>query len=151
MLHNQKDLLIATTDLNALPVPAVGCDSSLSWAASARHLAQTRTPTELYADMGTLIKQQQSLHRVAGFPHLVITGGEPLIPKWQRRYPELFELFDQNMEITFETNGTYELLPAFQKYLASKHEQGWNFTFSVSPKLSISGEERDRTLPPSAV
>jgi len=87
--------------------------------------------------------------------HLVITGGEPLLG-WQRAYPDL--LNHQSMknlkEITFETNGTQPLSREFRHYLRiewlSKH---WNreITFSVSPKLSCSGEKREDAIIPEIV
>ena len=86
--------------------------------------------------------------------HLVITGGEPLLG-WQRAYPDL--LSNENMralkEITFETNGTQELSQDFKIYL-----QKWKInreknalTFSVSPKLSISGEKWEEAIRPEIV
>jgi hypothetical protein len=59
-------------------------------------------------------------------------------------------------EITFETNGTQELSKDFKDYL---DRWGWgvpgNFdrqiTFSVSPKLSVSGEKWDEAIKPEIV
>ena len=55
--------------------------------------------------------------------------------------------------ITFETNGTQELSDSFTAYL-----QGWDYirdwkgiTFSVSPKLSISGEMKEHAIYPDIV
>jgi organic radical activating enzyme len=88
--------------------------------------------------------------------HLVITGGEPLLG-WQRAYPDLLSHPDMLglKEITFETNGTQKLTPEFKKYL-----QEWaqnppfasrEVTFSVSAKLSCSGEERSEAIRPDVV
>jgi organic radical activating enzyme len=87
--------------------------------------------------------------------HLVITGGEPLLG-WQRAYPELLshQYMRQLKEITFETNGTQELTPEFKEYL-----QDWTMdlpgercvTFSVSAKLSCSGESRHEAIKPEIV
>ena len=92
--------------------------------------------------------------------HLVITGGEPLLG-WQRAYPDLLDhpLMKGLKEITFETNGTQKLTPEFKTYL-----QRWRtgvddlgsgvpreITFSVSAKLSCSGEERSDAILPSVV
>jgi 6-pyruvoyltetrahydropterin 2'-reductase len=86
--------------------------------------------------------------------HLVITGGEPLLG-WQRAYPELLsnEKMRSLKEITFETNGTQELSQDLSIYL-----QQWKInreknalTFSVSPKLSISGEKWEEAICPSII
>jgi 6-pyruvoyltetrahydropterin 2'-reductase len=87
--------------------------------------------------------------------HLVITGGEPLLG-WQRAYPEL--LSHPRMlylkELTFETNGTQPLSPEFSKYIQDiwHYSKGWNsLTFSVSAKLSCSGESREEAIRPDIV
>jgi organic radical activating enzyme len=86
--------------------------------------------------------------------HLVITGGEPLLG-WQRAYPDLLEhpKMHDLKEITFETNGTQELSKEFKEYL----ELTWSLdfskqlTFSVSPKLSCSGESRAEAIRPDII
>ena len=90
--------------------------------------------------------------------HLVITGGEPLLG-WQRAYPELLEhpLMSDLREITFETNGTQPLSDEFRKYLRQwnqarwPHGNGGEITFSVSAKLSVSGEKREDAIKPDIV
>jgi 7-carboxy-7-deazaguanine synthase len=71
-------------------------------------------------------------------PHLVITGGEPLLQQ-----PALVELLAELSPMRYvevETNGT--LAPA--RELALRVDQ-WN----VSPKLANSGEERERRILPA--
>jgi organic radical activating enzyme len=88
--------------------------------------------------------------------HLVITGGEPLLG-WQRAYPDL--LSHPKMaglkEITFETNGTQKLTPEFKDYLMQWQMPDLEFqreiTFSVSAKLSCSGEARHEAIKPDVV
>jgi organic radical activating enzyme len=88
--------------------------------------------------------------------HLVITGGEPLLG-WQRSYPDLLE--NSRMaglkEITFETNGTQMLTEEFHDYLFKDWTRfGRNYdqlTFSVSPKLSVSGEAWKDAICPEVV
>jgi organic radical activating enzyme len=73
-------------------------------------------------------------------PHLVITGGEPLLQQ-----PALVELVGELLPMRYvevETNGT--LAPA--RELALRVDQ-WN----VSPKLANSGEERERRILPEAL
>ena len=88
--------------------------------------------------------------------HLVITGGEPLLG-WQRAYPDL--LNHPNMaglkEITFETNGTQVLTPLFKeeliKWSNTNHQLNRLVTFSVSPKLTVSGEKWEDAICPAVV
>jgi organic radical activating enzyme len=88
--------------------------------------------------------------------HLVITGGEPLLG-WQKAYPDLLDhpRMADLQEITFETNGTQPLTKEFEDYLMK-----WQFpedfkvrevTFSVSAKLSCSGESRDEAIKPEVL
>ena len=53
-------------------------------------------------------------------------------------------------EITFETNGTQELSNEFSKFLTNSflYEE---ITFSVSPKLSVSGEKWEDAIKPDIV
>jgi len=86
--------------------------------------------------------------------HLVITGGEPLLG-WQRAYAELLShpgMADLK-NITFETNGTQELHEDFREYLIDWADAvpGREVTFSVSAKLSASGESWDDAIKPKIV
>ena len=84
--------------------------------------------------------------------HLVITGGEPLLG-WQRAYAEL--LSHPGMEdirnITFETNGTQELREDFKTFLDEWYRADKEITFSVSAKLSASGEKWEDAICPDIV
>jgi organic radical activating enzyme len=87
--------------------------------------------------------------------HLVITGGEPLLG-WQRAYPELLghEKMKSLKHLTFETNGTQMLTTEFASWLHREfhHDRGiHSVTFSISPKLSISGEKREDAIKPEVV
>lgn len=161
MLHNQKDLITSSNRVTDLPVPSIGCDSSLSWAKSSKHLATEYTPIELAFKVLELIKQK--MHTIPTGKediHLVITGGEPLIPKWQKLLPYFFIKYSEICSdigmpfknVTFETNGTYglkeELVSTFNSV---KTLHGVLVTFSVSPKLSISGESIEKSLSVPAV
>ena len=90
-----------------------------------------------------------------GGAHLVITGGEPLLG-WQKAYPDLLRLLkDQGlMDVTFETNGTQELGKELRLFINDENiytESGIEFTFSVSPKLSVSGETTSDAIKPMTV
>jgi 6-pyruvoyltetrahydropterin 2'-reductase len=84
--------------------------------------------------------------------HLVITGGEPLLG-WQRAYPELLEQPGmRDLEnVTFETNGTQTIDDAFGSYLHRWNNGYTELTFSVSPKLSASGEAWTDAICPAVV
>jgi 7-carboxy-7-deazaguanine synthase len=137
---------------NLLPLVSTGCDSYASWDPRFKHLSPV-LDTDSIADaiVDTLPYKEWKDE------HLVITGGEPLLG-WQRAYPDLLEhpKMKALKEITFETNGTQDLDIPFFDYL---DRWGWghpgNFdrqiTFSVSPKLSVSGETWDDAIKPEIV
>ena len=135
---------------NSLPLVSTGCDSYASWDPRFKHLSPVLS-TDSIAD--TIMDMLP--HKRWEDEHLVITGGEPLLG-WQRAYPELLE--NSNMqalaELTFETNGTQKLDPAFYEYMQMEWvmERGYEtLTFSVSPKLSVSGEKWDEAICPDVV
>lgn len=93
----------------------------------------------------------------SGFPNfamsIFLTGGEPLLPGWQKAYPELIEeIFDRslhsldNFYLTIETNGTQRLIDPFFNCLLDI-----NAHFSVSLKLRASGEPWEKTFNPDAL
>jgi 7-carboxy-7-deazaguanine synthase len=133
-----------------LPLVSTGCDSYASWDPRFKDLSTTYETDVIAKSIVQTLPFKEWRDE-----HLVITGGEPLLG-WQRAYPDLLEQPEMaNLkEITFETNGTQKLDPAFKKYL---HK--WEFasgvkrevTFSVSVKLSCSGESREEALQPDVV
>jgi len=134
------------TSYDSLPLVTTGCDSYASWHPKFKHLSPTMTIDEIVDRMIALLP-----NGVWGGVHLVITGGEPLLPGWQKIYPELLrhpKLADLK-HITFETNGTQELSLEFENYLYM--ERRYQTTFSISPKLSVSGEPREKAIRPEIV
>jgi 7-carboxy-7-deazaguanine synthase len=129
-----------------LPLVTTGCDSYASWHPKFKHLSPSMSIDEVAAKMIELLPNNEW-----GGVHLVITGGEPLLPGWQKIYPELLKhpLLADLKHITFETNGTQELLQDFENYLYM--ERRYQTTFSVSPKLSVSGEPREKAIRPEIV
>jgi 7-carboxy-7-deazaguanine synthase len=136
-------------DYKKLPLVSTGCDSYASWDPRFKHLSPVRPTDDIVNDIMAMLPHNRWMDE-----HLVITGGEPLLG-WQRAYPEL--LSNEKMrglkEITFETNGTQELSQDLTVYL-----QQWKInreknalTFSVSPKLSISGEKWSEAICPSII
>ena len=135
-----------------LPLVSTGCDSYASWDPRFKHLSPVLdTDSVAQAIVDSLPYKEWKEE------HLVITGGEPLLG-WQRAYPDLLNhpKMKALKEITFETNGTQDLTKEFKDYL---ERWGWghpgNFdrqlTFSVSPKLSVSGEKWDDAIKPEII
>ena len=136
-------------DYKKLPLVSTGCDSYASWDPRFKHLSPVRPTDDIVDDIMAMLPHNRWMDE-----HLVITGGEPLLG-WQRAYPDLLsnEKMRSLKEITFETNGTQELSQDLSIYL-----QQWKInreknalTFSVSPKLSISGEKWEEAICPSII
>jgi 7-carboxy-7-deazaguanine synthase len=135
---------------NELPLVTTGCDSYASWDPRFKDLSPMLT-TDAIADAVVDSLPEKSWQD----EHLVITGGEPLLG-WQRAYPDLLDhpRMEGLKEITFETNGTQRLDPKFKEYLLNWgiEKRGWSrLTFSVSAKLSCSGEARNEAIRPDIV
>ena len=136
-------------DYTELPLVSTGCDSYASWDPQFKDLSPMLESNAIVNRIMEILPQKRWEDE-----HLVITGGEPLLG-WQRAYPDLLSHASMNRlkEITFETNGTQKLDPKFKEYLTD-----WAFgsdereiTFSVSAKLSCSGESRHEAIQPEIV
>ena len=152
-LSSERDVIAIKaedyTDYKSLPLVSTGCDSYASWDPRFKHLSPVLTTDSIVDSIMDILPHNRWLDE-----HLVITGGEPLLG-WQRAYPDLLsnEKMRSLKEITFETNGTQELSQDLTVYL-----QQWKInreknalTFSVSPKLSISGEKWSEAICPSII
>ena len=138
-------------EYGSLPLVSTGCDSYASWDPRFKHLSPVLS-TDSIADaiVDTLPYKEWRDE------HLVITGGEPLLG-WQKAYPDLLEhpKMQSLKELTFETNGTQLITDEFDEYLFQEwtrfgRDYG-NITFSVSPKLSISGEKWEDAIRPEVI
>lgn len=134
-----------------LPLVSTGCDSYASWDPRFKGLSpllEVDSIAKSIVDMLPTKTWQQE--------HLVITGGEPLLG-WQKSYEKLLEhpLMQSLDELTFETNGTQMLTEEFNEYLFQEWTRfGRDYdklTFSVSPKLSVSGEKWEDAIKPDVV
>lgn len=137
------------TEYKALPLVSTGCDSYASWDVRFKHLSPVVSTDGLADSIMDLLPYKEWKDE-----HLVITGGEPLLG-WQRSYPDLLNhpKMISLKELTFETNGTQDLSDEFRKYLNNnwtkpRREQ---LTFSISPKLSVSGETWEDAIRPEIV
>jgi organic radical activating enzyme len=133
-----------------LPLVSTGCDSYASWHPEFKDFSPMLTSDAIVERIMEILPWKSWQDE-----HLVITGGEPLLG-WQRAYPDLLD--HENMkslkEITFETNGTQNLTDEFKEYLGDWVGNGYSsrgLTFSVSPKLSASGEKRSEAIRPDII
>lgn len=145
-------------DFLSLPLVNTGCDSYASWHPDFKHLSPVLETSAVIDAMLDLTPNKHWVQDNGNDVHLVITGGEPLLG-WQRSYEELLsnpKMADLK-NLTFETNGTQKLQENFKEYLRKwnqerfPHGNGGEVTFSVSPKLSASGEAWDDAIQPEIV
>ena len=154
-MSKERDIVAIKADdfkhYNDLPLVSTGCDSYASWDPRFKHLSPVLTTDAIVERIMEIIPHKQWKEE-----HLVITGGEPLLG-WQKSYPDLLEHSKMKdlKEITFETNGTQELSVDFNEYLFQEWTRfGRDYdqlTFSVSPKLSVSGEKWEDAIKPEIV
>ena len=130
------------SDLKDLPLVKTGCDSYAAWDPRCKHLLSKGTPDDLIAKIKEVYPD---LNRM----DIVITGGEPLLG-WQKIYPELLEKLaaDGIDYFTFETNGTQKLSDEMKECI---ERNDLEVIWSISPKLSTSGEPREKAIVPEAV
>jgi 7-carboxy-7-deazaguanine synthase len=149
---DERDIIAQHADqyknYKSLPLVTTGCDSYASWDVRFKHLSPVVSVDVIVDAILHMLP-----HGKWTSEHLVITGGEPLLG-WQRSYPDLLSHPDMvNLqELTFETNGTQKLEPKFSEYLKTHWRKGWDrLTFSVSPKLSVSGEKWSDAIKPEII
>jgi organic radical activating enzyme len=145
-----------------LPLVSTGCDSYASWDPRFKDYSPSMTHEDIVNRFQTLLPSGDWQQLNGNSTHLVITGGEPLLG-WQKAYPELLSTpgMQTLTDITFETNGTQELTEEFYDWINNWHTDidfmekntgRWReLTFSVSPKLSSSGESWVDAIIPSVV
>lgn len=136
---------------NSLPLVNTGCDSYASWDPRFKHLSPVLETSSIADSIINMLPNKKWERE-----HLIITGGEPLLG-WQRSFEDL--LTEDKMKslksLTFETNGTQSLTDDFKKFLYKySTRSGTGLTevvFSVSAKLSPSGESWDDAIKPKIV
>ena len=138
-------------DYKELPLVNTGCDSYASWDPRFKDLSPMLTSDAIVERTMEILPHKKWVDE-----HFIFTGGEPLLG-WQRAYPDLLEHVKMQdlKEITFETNGTQKLHEDFKKYLKEwtqrNNRNKDSVTFSVSAKLSVSGEKREEAILPEVV
>lgn len=138
----------AYKSLEEIPIPQFGCDTQPSHNSSAKHLWLTDNPKDLAQKLTDLIPNKAWVNDYGQDIHLVISGGEPLLG-WQKAYIDLLKALPDIKNITFETNGTQLLNNDLVKFI--ENETNIIVTFSISAKLSASGEKFEDAIRPEAV
>lgn len=117
-----------------------GCDT---YFAVDKAFAKSWTKIE---NASSLIEKLNAEFEEIGYlPHVVITGGEPLLyHKDETFYSVVKWLVEKSIEVTFETNGTVQIdFAAYPAYASC--------IFSLSLKLSNSGEPKAKRIIPQAL
>jgi len=128
----------ASYDVNG--IEQMGCDT---YFAVDGHFASSWEKIE---DASVLISHlEREFKKIGYLPQMVITGGEPLMyHKDKAFYTVVTWLVNQDIRVTFETNGTieidFELYPSYKKTI-----------FALSIKLANSGEPKHRRIKPQAI
>jgi len=132
--------------ISELPVMNIGCDSSASWAKDYMHLSNFED-SSVIGDKLLAMTPGADWKNNGQDIHLILTGGEPMM--WQKKLPDLLsDLSVVEVEnITFETNSSFALKPDFVDFL-NEMSHNTKYTWSCSPKLSISGEKWEKAIKP---
>ena len=117
-----------------------GCDSYFSVDSSFSKIWKKIDSSNILID-----KLKTQFKNIGYRPHIVITGGEPLINYKDKVFYELITwLIEEKMEVAFETNGT--IIIDFKKYPIYK-----SCIFAISLKLENSGEKTSKRIVPQAL
>jgi 7-carboxy-7-deazaguanine synthase len=146
----EKRVHETTNRFEDLPIIHTGCDTYASIYPEFKHFNMLRDVEDVVDHLVSLIPDGKWTQDNGQDIHLILTGGEPLLA-WQRLYPDIFEheKMKDLKNVTFETNSTQPLHEEFKDYLNSNDRIKW--TFSCSPKLSVSGESWESAIKPSVV
>ena len=145
---NERDVIAINAEqfksYNDLPLVHTGCDSYASWDPRFKHLSPVLTTDSIVESIMEMLPNKEWRDE-----HLIITGGEPLLG-WQRSFIDLLEhpKMAGLKSLTFETNGTQKLTEEFRRYILVKPLE---VVFSVSAKLSASGEAWEDAIKPDIV
>lgn len=148
-----------------LPVWEQGCDSSYTWAKKFKHLAQSKTASEICDTITDVCLKNEFnpegtfLHPSGQHTHMAFTGGEPMLN--QDAMDQILCEFGlrNNLPryVTVETNGTKPIKDVLRSdiedgYSSYQNYQDREWFWSVSPKLwSTSGEKEKKAIKPEVV
>lgn len=134
-----------------MPVAKTGCDTYMAVYPEFKNFTKMMSVDEIVAEV-----ESRTNFMYHELPHIVITGGEPLLKGWQKYYPELIQkLRDKGFKyFTFETNATQVLTEEMFDFVRSKNidlAKHTEIIFSMSPKLSCSGEPAEKAIMPKVI
>jgi organic radical activating enzyme len=140
-----------------LKCPKFPCDTEYSWNGDYKDDASLLTVQQIVDNWEVMLKTDSNPNSLLRHPitgndtHIVFTGGEPLLAKYQRMIMEIYnEIVDRGKNkdafgITIESNGTQSLSKDFIEFMHEAkggHDPYYDIFFSFSPKLeSVSGEK----------
>ncbi len=128
----------ASYDVNGLV--KCGCDTYFAVDRAFSHSWQKIEDAQIFISH---LKMQ--FDAIGYLPHVVITGGEPLLYASEKVFYAVFSwLIDSGIHVTFETNGVIEI--DFDKFPAYKKA-----IFALSVKLSNSGELMSKRININAI
>lgn len=148
---NPKDY----SNIYEIPVIEHGCDSQYSWNPEFSHMWITGDENQLAQEIVSKLPNGKWVHPKTGQPVIFsITGGEPMLTS--KKLPSLLDhpLMEDCRVILFETNGSVPIHPTCLEYLqnwVSQPREHRYVIFSNSPKLSSSGEPRDKAIRPEII
>ena len=139
------------TDLEDLPVVKTGCDTYYAIYPEFKKFTKWYTVDELKDKIESIINEARADLGPFGTYDVVFTGGEPLLPSWQKFYTNFLRDILENpigvKTITFETNATQPLIKEFSDIV---YDVG-DVYFSMSVKLPNSGHTLEETIKPDVI
>ena len=137
-----------------IPEIIYGCDSIYSWHPDFAHMWKSYTTDELIDQLELLLPNGKWTHPLSNMNYILsLTGGEPLMHQKQLSSLLIHPRMKECKHILFETNGSVPLIPAFKEVLINwcKEDATRLVTFSISPKLSASGETWKLSIRPKVI
>lgn len=131
----ERHKLIPFKSIDDLPLTPTGCDSYIAWDRRFRTLSVKYTSIDLANEIIKMIGNRKI--------DIVFTGGEPLLH--QEFIGDVLTELSKTvvfLNVTFETNGTVEIK---DEDVDTLRQLPYEYTFSISPKLSSSGEQKSVT------
>ena len=131
--------------LDDLPPVTVGCDSIYSWDKRFSHMWRKGTEHDVEAELLKILPHNKWINPLSGHDVILsLTGGEPTL-RW-KALPTLLNTLSDVKRVLIETNCS---VPLGSSFLASLNElTDKKIIWSNSPKLSVSGEPRDKAIRP---
>lgn len=138
--------------IDELPLIEMGCDSQYAVNPAFKHIWKHQELDQLIDNIINLLPTKQWVHPVTQLPYIFsLTGGEPML-QWKRFHEIMFHpKMADCKHILVETNCTVpfkqELIDVISNWLLEDSSRRW--TWSNSPKLSVSGEKWEDAIKPA--